>query len=437
MENNIPVFTDDTIIFGLLMLTLGFVFYTESRSSGFWFKFYKIVPGLFMAYMLPAVLTTTGLIAPEWQTSNETGEIIEHSSNLYFVASRYLLPAALVLMTLSIDLKAVFNLGWKALIMFFTGTLGIVIGGPIAILLISMISPETVGGVGPDAVWRGLSTLAGSWIGGGANQTAMLEIYGYNQKLYGGMVFVDIVVANIWMAILLIGIGKRNKINNWLKADTSSIEALKEKVSKFSKKVQRNPSLTDLMIIAAIAFGTVSLAHLCSNLLAPLFDDMITNIEATTTRNIFTFLGSKFFWMISIATIIAIALSFTKAKNYEGAGASKFGSVFIYILVATIGMKMDLSLIFDNAGLIAIGVVWMTIHAGLLIIMAKLIKAPYFFLAVGSQANVGGAASAPIVASAFHSSLATVGVLLAVFGYAIGTVAAIGCTILMELAAVS
>ncbi|MDG1380116.1 MAG: DUF819 family protein [Flavobacteriaceae bacterium] len=437
MENNIPVFTDDTIIFGLLMLTLGFVFYTESRSSGFWFKFYKIVPGLFMAYMLPAVLTTTGLIAPEWQTSNETGEIIEHSSNLYFVASRYLLPAALVLMTLSIDLKAVFNLGWKALIMFFTGTLGIVIGGPIAILLISMISPETVGGVGPDAVWRGLSTLAGSWIGGGANQTAMLEIYGYNQKLYGGMVFVDIVVANIWMAILLIGIGKRNKINNWLKADTSSIEALKEKVSKFSKKVQRNPSLTDLMIIAAIAFGTVSLAHLCSNLLAPLFGDMITNIEAATTRNIFTFLGSKFFWMISIATIIAIALSFTKAKNYEGAGASKFGSIFIYILVATIGMKMDLSLIFDNAGLIAIGVVWMTIHAGLLIIMAKLIKAPYFFLAVGSQANVGGAASAPIVASAFHSSLATVGVLLAVFGYAIGTVAAIGCTILMELAAVS
>ena len=437
MENNIPVFTDDTIIFGLLMLTLGFVFYTESRSSGFWFKFYKIVPGLFMAYMLPAVLTTTGLIAPEWQTSNETGEIIEHSSNLYFVASRYLLPAALVLMTLSIDLKAVFNLGWKALIMFFTGTLGIVIGGPIAILLISMISPETVGGVGPDAVWRGLSTLAGSWIGGGANQTAMLEIYGYNQKLYGGMVFVDIVVANIWMAILLIGIGKRNKINNWLKADTSSIEALKEKVSKFSKKVQRNPSLTDLMIIAAIAFGTVSLAHLCSNLLAPLFGDMITNIEAATTRNIFTFLGSKFFWMISIATIIAIALSFTKAKNYEGAGASKFGSIFIYILVATIGMKMDLSLIFDNAGLIAIGVVWMTIHAGLLIIMAKLIKAPYFFLAVGSQANVGGAASAPIVASAFHSSLATVGVLLAVFGYAIGTVAAIACTILMELAAVS
>ena len=434
---NTPLFTDDTIVFGLLMLALGFIFYTESIKIGFWSKFYKIVPGLFVAYMIPALFTTLGLIAPEWETVGDSGETIQHSTNLYYVSSRYLLPAALVLMTLSIDLKAVFNLGWKALVMFFTGTIGIVIGGPIAILLISMVSPETVGGVGPDAVWRGLSTLAGSWIGGGANQTAMLEIYGYNQKLYGGMVFVDIVVANIWMAILLIGIGKRNSINKWLGADTSSIEALKEKVSTFTNKVKRNPSLTDLMIIAAIAFGTVSIAHLCSGYLANFFEGAITNIESATTRNIFTFLESKFFWMISIATIIAILLSFTKAKNYEGAGASKFGSVFIYILVASIGMKMDLTLIFDNTGLIVIGFVWMTIHAGLLILVAKLIKAPYFFLAVGSQANVGGAASAPIVASAFHPSLATVGVLLAVCGYAIGTVAAILCTILMELAAVS
>ena len=432
-----PLFTNDTIVFGLLMLALGFIFYTEAKTSGFWHKFYKIVPGLFLAYMVPALFTTVGLIAPEWITIKENGDVIEGGTNLYFVASRYLLPAALVLMTLSIDLKAVFNLGWKALVMFFTGTIGIIIGGPIAILLISTFSPETVGGVGPDAVWRGLSTLAGSWIGGGANQTAMLEIYGYNQKLYGGMVFVDIVVANIWMAILLIGIGKRKRINKWLKADTSAIDNLKEKVSTFTEKIKRNPSLTDLMIIAAIAFGSVSIAHLFAGVLAPFFNDFVANIENPTNRNIFTFLGSKFFWMISIATLIAILLSFTKAKNYEGAGASKFGSVFIYILVATIGMKMDLTLILDNTGLILIGIVWMSIHAGLLILIAKIIKAPYFFLALGSQANVGGAASAPIVASAFHPSLATVGVLLAVFGYAVGTLGAIICTILMQLAAVS
>ena len=169
-----------------------------------------------MAYMLPAVWTTLGLIAPEWETVGPAGEVEKHSSNLYFMSSRYLLPAALVLMTLSIDLKAVFNLGWKALAMFFTGTIGIVIGGPIAILAMSVIYPEALNGAGPDAVWRGLSTLAGSWIGGGANQTAMLEIYGYNQKLYGGMVFVDIVVANIWMAIILIGVGKSKGIDKFL-----------------------------------------------------------------------------------------------------------------------------------------------------------------------------------------------------------------------------
>ena len=427
------LFTDDSIVFGILIIALGLVFYTESLKKSFWEKFYKIVPSLFMAYLIPAVLTSFGIIAPEWETVNSSGELIIQKSNLYYVASRYLLPAALVLMTLSIDLKAVFGLGWKALAMFFTGTIGIIIGGPIAILLISMISPETVGGIGPDAVWRGLSTLAGSWIGGGANQTAMLEIYGYNQQLYGGMVFVDIVVANIWMSIILIGIGKSDKINRWLNADNSSIESLKEKVSSFSKKVKRNPTLTDIIIIMAIAFGTVSFAHFCSGFLGPSFKNYISTIDSASTRNIFTFLESKFFWLISISTIIAILLSFTKAKNYEGAGASKFGSVFIYILVATIGMKMDLTMIFDNLGLISIGFVWMLIHAVLLILIAKLIKAPYFFLAVGSQANVGGAASAPIVASAFHPSLATVGVLLAVVGYAVGTVGAIICTILMEI----
>jgi len=292
-----------------------------------------------------------------------------------------------------------------------------------------------VGGSDFDAVWRGLSTLAGSWIGGGANQTAMLEIYKYNPAKYGGMVIVDIVVANVWMAILLIGIGKKDTINKWLKADTIAIEELKDKVISFTQKVKKNPTLSDFMIMLAIAFGTVGFGHFSAKYLSLFFSEIVAAINSKTLRNVFSFLGSSFFWLISISTIIAILLSYTKAKNYEGAGASKLGSIFIYILVATIGMKMDLNQAFENPGLMVIGFVWISIHAILLIIVAKIIKAPYFFLALGSQANVGGAASAPIVAQAFHPSLATVGVLLAVFGYAIGTVGAILCTILMELSA--
>jgi uncharacterized membrane protein len=145
--------------------------------------------------------------------------------------------------------------------------------------------------------------------------------------------------------------------------------------------------------------------------------------------------GDSFFWMVTVATILGVVLSFTPIKSYEGMGASKIGSVLIYILVASIGMKMDLSSIVSNPGLLIVGLIWMSVHALLMVIVAKLIKAPFFYFAVGSQANIGGAASAPIVAAAFHTSLASVGVLLAIFGYIIGTYGAILSALLMEIAA--
>ncbi|MEO1011492.1 MAG: DUF819 family protein [Bacteroidota bacterium] len=416
--NQLPL-TEDTVTFGLLCLCLGFVFYTSSLKTGFWKKFYTIVPTLLVCYMLPAVLTSVGLIS-------------EEHSNLYYIASRYLLPAALVLMTLSIDLKAIMNLGSKALIMFLTGTVGIILGGPIAILIVSFFSPETVGGSGFDAVWRGLATIAGSWIGGGANQAAMLEVFKFNPKNFGDMVLIDIVVANIWMAIILLGIGKSDKIDKWLKADNSSIEDLKIKVSAHTAKITRVTTLKDYIMLLCFAFVGVGLAHFLGHHFSEFLEnnfELIRNKEKALSS-----LGSKFLWMVVFSTIVGIGLSFTKAKNYEGAGASKIGGMFIYILVATIGMKMDLSRFLENPGLVAIGLIWISIHAGLLVLVAKLIKAPYFFLAVGSQANVGGAASAPVVAAEFHPSLTSVGILLAVLGYVVGTAGAYICALLMEMA---
>nr|WP_304413765.1 DUF819 family protein [Capnocytophaga canimorsus] len=410
---------NDAVVLGLLMVCLGFVFYTSSQKTKFWKVFYTIFPALLICYMLPAILNSMGII------SNKT-------SNLYFVSSRYLLPAALILMTLSIDLRAVFNLGAKALIMFFAGTFGIIIGGPLAILIVSTFMPEAVGGVGPDAVWRGLSTVAGSWIGGGANQAAMLEIYKYNPEKYGAMVIVDIVVANIWMAFLLFGIGKSDKIDRWLKADNSSIEDLKNRVISFSEKTKKQPTLVDYKVMLALAFGGVGLSHFGADIIT---DFLKSNFESIrNAQSATSFFGDTFFWLVTFATLIGILLSFTKARNYEGAGASKLGSVFIYVLVATIGMKMNLTQVFDNPGLLLVGLIWMAIHVLVMFLIAKIIRAPYFFLAVGSKANVGGAASAPVVASAFHPSLATVGVLLAVLGYVVGTYGAMLSAYLMEIA---
>jgi len=416
--NQLPL-SNDTVILGLLALCLGFVFYTSSFEKGFWKRFYSVVPTVLMCYLLPSVLASTGLVS-------------EEDSNLYFVASRYLLPAALILMTLSIDLKAIAGLGSKALIMFFTGTVGIIIGGPIAILIVSVFSPESVGGVGPDAVWRGLASIAGCWIGGGANQAAMFEVFKYNPDNYGQMILVDILMANLWLAVLLLGVGRTQKIDTWLKANTSSIENLKEKETQHTEKIARIPTLKDYVILFAFAFIGVGMAHFLGNHFA---DFLEANFEVVRNKEkALSSLGSKFLWMVVFATLFGIALSFTKAKNYEGAGASKIGGLFIYILVATIGMKMDLSKIFDNPGLLFVGFIWILIHAALLILVAKLIKAPFFFLAVGSQANVGGAASAPVVAAEFHPSLTSVGILLAVFGYVVGTAGAYVCALLMEVA---
>lgn len=414
-----PLITDDTVVFGLLALCLGLIFYTSGIQKGFWKRFYNWVPAILLCYMLPAVLASLGLVSDE-------------HSRLYFMASRYLLPAALVLMTLSIDLKAIANLGSKALIMFLTGTAGIIIGGPLAILLVSVISPETVGGNDFDAIWRGLSTIAGSWIGGGANQAAMFEIFKFNPDRYGEMILVDVVCANIWMAILLLGVGKTNRIDRWLKADASAIEELKVKVTAFAERIARIPTLRDYMIMLFLAFTAVGLAHFLGGIFSSGLKEASELIS--NPRSFLSFLGGEFFWMVVIATLLGVLMSFTKAKHYEGAGASKIGGIFIYILVATIGMKMDLGRILENPGLILLGLIWIGFHAGLLILVAKLIKAPFFFLAVGSQANVGGAASAPVVAAEFHPSLSSVGVLLAVFGYVVGTGGALFCAYLMEVA---
>ena len=414
MMEHAPIFTNDATVLGILVMVLAFIFYTSSSENPFWKKFYTYIPALLLCYFLPSVLNSMGLISGE-------------QSGLYFMASRYLLPASLVLLTLSIDIKGIINLGPKAIIMFLAGTFGIVIGGPLTIILLSYISPDLVGGSGPDEIWKGLATIAGSWIGGGANQTAMKEMFGCSDKLFSAMITVDVIVANIWMAFLLYGAGISSRVDKWFKADSSSIEALKVNLAEYQAKVARISNLTDLMIILAVGLGLTGLAHMSADIIAPWISLNAPQLAKFS-------LTSKFFWLIVIATTGGLILSFTKLKKYEGAGASKVGSVFLYILVATIGMKMDALAILDNPGLFLIGIIWMLIHVIILLAVGKIIKAPFFFVAVGSQANVGGAASAPIVASAFHSSLAPVGVLLAVFGYALGTYAAWFCAILMQSA---
>ncbi|WP_372872266.1 DUF819 domain-containing protein [Shewanella sp.] len=406
-----PLVTNDATVLGFLAIILGFVFYTHSHPS--WQKFYKFVPALLLCYFLPSLLNTFGIVDG-------------HASKLYFVATRYLLPACLVLLILSVDLKAIMGLGPKAVVMFLCGTLGIVIGGPVALLLVSAIDPSLTADMGPDSVWRGMTTLAGSWIGGGANQAAMKEIYEVGGNVFSVMITVDVIVANVWMAVLLFMASRAKEIDAKTGADTRAIEVLKAKVEKYKAENERNPSLTDLMLMLAVGFGITGFAHIAADFLAPFF---LENFPWTKQYS----LTSGFFWLVVIVTTAGLALSFTPVRHLEAAGASKVASAFLYVLVATIGLHMDVSEIFNTPIYFLLGITWMLVHAGFMLLVAKLIKAPLFYMAVGSQANVGGAASAPVVAAAFHPSLAPVGVLLAVFGYALGTYMAWLCGQFLQL----
>jgi uncharacterized membrane protein len=408
--------TNDAVVLGILLSVLALVYVSAQQKSGFWKKFYAVVPPLLLCYFIPALLhEPLGVLDPE-------------QSQLYFVASRYLLPASLILLCLNVDLKGIMNLGPKALIIFLVGSLGIVLGGPIALFLVTNLFPSLIT-VQSEELWRGLSTIAGSWIGGSANQTAMKEIYQVSNELFAVMVVIDVAVAYLWMGVLLYAANHSKKIDRWLRADDTAIEALKTKMEAQRANSQQIPSTTSLFILLGVTFGGTALSHFGADAIMP----WLKSMEPQLTNLGLSSIISSFFWLVVIATTVGVLLSFTKAKQLESVGASQWGTIFIYILVATIGMQMNLKEVAANLGLFVVGIIWMSVHIILLIVVAILIKAPFFYVAVGSQANVGGAASAPVVASAFSPVLAPVGVLLAVLGYALGTYGGILCAYLMEM----
>lgn len=457
-----PLITNDAIVFGILMVLLAVIFTTSHSNWSFWKRFYTYVPALLLCYFLPALLhwplgfiaydwydhelvtalAEQGIKLPEGLSYGEINRFLESNglqpadytayrghSQLYFMASRYLLPASLILLCLNIDIPGIINLGYRAIVMFLAATLGIVLGGPIALLVVTYLFPGLID-LDPDLLWRGLSTIAGSWIGGGANQAAMQIINEVPAGIFGQMIVVDVLVANIWLGFLLFGAGRAARIDRWFQADSAAIDQLVEKMESYAAEVRRTPTSLDRYQLLGVAFGGVAIAHFGADLLAPFFQQFAD----TLARLRLNALTSGFFWMVVIATTVGFLLSFTRARRLEGVGASSWGGILIYALVTTIGMQMNIGDVLNNLGLFAIGLVWMIVHVTVLLLTAYLIKAPFFFVAVGSQANVGGAASAPVVASAFNPVLAPVGAIMAVIGYALGTYGAIICSYLMEVA---
>ncbi len=400
-EPSTALIQNDIVLFGLIAATLGVVFWTSSRETGFFKKFYTYVPALLLCYFIPGIYNSVGLI--------DGG-----ASKLYNpVASRVLLPAALVLLTLTIDLKGVLRLGPKLLAMYAGASISIMIGAWVAFWLMGLIHHETVAG----DTWGGMAALAGSWIGGGANMLAMKEVFAVDETTFGQFVVVDVSVGYVWMAVLIFLANRAQAIDARTGADTRAIEELKERLASYQKQHERVATLPDLMVILGIAFGTVGLSHAIAGPASSWFAQNVAWAKQVS-------LHEPFVWVVVLSTFVGLGLSLTRARTLDGAGASKIGALFLYILIACIGMQMDIGSLADKPWLLALGLIWILVHIVLLALLAKVLKVPFFYFAMGSQSNIGGPASAPVVATVFHPSLAPVGALLGALGYATGTVAA-------------
>lgn len=295
---------NDIVVFGLIAATLGAVFWTASRTQGPWRRFYAVVPALLLCYLLPGIYNTVGLIDGA-------------NTRLYNpIARDVLLPAALILLTLSIDLRAILGLGPKLVAMYLGASVSIMLGAVVAFWVMRWLHPATVAG----DTWAGMAALAGSWIGGGANMLAMREVFNVDATTFGQFAVVDVGVGYVWMAALIFLAGRARKIDSRSGADTRALDALQERMARFHAEHARIPSLADLMVIVAVAFGGVGLAHALASPLA-------TWCKAHLSWSGQFSLDAPFVWVVVLATSLGLLLSFTRARTLEGAGASRIGSL--------------------------------------------------------------------------------------------------------------
>ena len=394
MQND-ALLNDPMAIFAWLAGLLALVFWASTLPR--LKTLFEITPPVIYAYFLPTLSTTFG--------------ITPAASDTYSWMLRYLLPVALLLLMVTIDLPAVLRLGKVALIMMLTGTVGVIIGGPIAFLIFGSFLP-------PDA-WKGFAALSGSWIGGTANLVAIAESVGTPESALGPIIVVDTVVGYGWMGILLFLSAYQTRFDRWNRADTRALEETNRRM-ELLETTRRVLDTRMTVIIVGLAFAGAVVGVNLGAMLPPVGTPTI--ISNTT-------------WAVLIVVTAGLLLSFTPLRSIEDYGASRFGYAALYLLLTAIGAQADLRAVLDAPLYMAAGVVWISIHVALLLLMARVLRAPLFFVATGSMANIGGAASAPVVAGVYHPAMAPVGLLMAVAGYVLGIYGGLICAWLLSLIA--
>ncbi|MFA5320799.1 MAG: DUF819 family protein [Candidatus Omnitrophota bacterium] len=368
----------------LLTLTLVFIESAVIHISGRrrFKKFFKFIPPVFWIYFLPMLAATF--------------KFIDRQNPLYQFLSANLLPAALILLLLSSDVRSILRLEKPALIMMLAGSLGIMIGIPLAFFFMK----PWVGG----QMWPGFGALSASWTGGSANMIAVKEALNTPDAVFMPMVVVDTIVPYVWMGILIAAAAHQKRFDAWNRSDCRVLDELSRKTKAVSQEADPKFEFTPTLILTGIALSGVLLSRgLAARL--PVFKNVI----------------SDYTWAILLASFLGIALSFTPARKLEKHGASRLGYFVLYLVLTSIGARAGISSLNTAFLLIIAGFLAVFFHAFVLLLTARIIKAPLFLVAAASQANIGGAASAPVVAEIYQRGLASAGLLLAILGNILGT----------------
>lgn len=362
----------------VLMMLSAIVVFIEKKSQH---KIFDYLPAIVIIYFLVMLLSTFGL----WEKTDSVTAV-------YKTLKSHLLPAMIFLMLLLADMREIFKLGKKMLLTFFLASLSIAIGfiGMFA-LFHSHFGPES---------WKPFAALSGSWMGGTANMVAIQGALDLPDSAMGYTLLIDSIDYAIWVMILLALVPFAKKFNVWSKADTSLIDEVGKRLA--IKEEEKKPmDFASLFFLLGFALCVSALAQYGASYLPS------TNFLTNTT------------WVVIIATLLGIVFAMTPLAKISG--SSELANIMLYLIIALIASRANFAELTQAPMYILAGFVIIAIHVVIMLIFAKLFKLDLFTLGVASLANIGGIASAPILASAYSKALIPIGVLMAMLGYILGT----------------
>ncbi|AKG04010.1 hypothetical protein AAV35_003860 [Salimicrobium jeotgali] len=365
---------------GVIIGLAGLVAFLESSKS----KFFKYVPGIVLIYFGGAILKTTGVIGSTETIDSTYGNVRD-----------ILLPMLIFLMLINCDLRKLKKLGPKMLIGYFTAAFSIMLGFVVTYLLFQGLYAENT--------WQALGALAGSWTGGSANMVIIQGILEVPENIFGYALIMDTVNYSSWVMIMFWLVPFAALFNKWAKSNTEHLDEITaDLVEEDKEKDAKNITFVHMLGLLSIAIFVSAIAAEIGGVL-PSFG---TVVNATT-------------WTILIVSIIGVLLAMTKLAKVPG--SMDIANVFLYIVIALIASRADFSQLGQAPVYIISGFVILAVHAIIMLLAAKIFKLDLFTLGVSSLANIGGMASAPLLAGAYHRSLIPVGVLMALGGSFLGT----------------